>query len=258
MFPFITVFSRRIPTYGLLISLGFLISNAIIYAFIFKKKNESLYFDDFILLETYLFVFGFLGAKILYIAITVYHRGFSIFTNNEALYYVLQAGFVFYGGILGGVLGLYIVKKIHHIDVLRYLNKCMFALPLIHSFGRLGCFCAACCYGIEYHGIFSVMFPESSLAPANLTLFPVQILEAILLLCIAIILFILVLKEKETYNISIYLISYTVVRFFLEYLRGDTVRGRFLFFYTSQWLSIIGFIAGLILLVKKINNQQRN
>lgn len=252
MLPFITVFDKVIPTYGFLIAIGLLVANAILYVAIIKKEN--MLFDDCIFIEAYLFFFGFLGAKILYIIITVCQNGFSILTNTSSLFAVVQGGFVFYGGILGGLFGAYLVKRIHNLDVLLILRKSIFMLPLVHSFGRIGCFCAGCCYGVEYHGVCSVVFPKASLAPPYIPLFPVQIVEAVLLLTIAATVFLLILNKKEAYSIQIYVICYSIVRFLLEYMRGDIVRGYFIFFSTSQWLSLIGLILGIILLRKDSKN----
>ena len=246
MLPFITIFGKVIPTYGLLIAIGLLVANTILYITIIKK---NMLFEDFILLEAYLYLFGFLGAKILYIIISLYQQGFSVLTNAPSLLALMQGGFVFYGGIFGGVFGAYLVKKIHKIDVLLYLQKSLFVLPLVHSFGRIGCFCAGCCYGVEYRGLCSVVFPEGAIAPPHVPLFPVQIVEAVFLLIISAVLFIFILKKKEIYSIPLYLICYCVVRFLLEYTRGDIVRGHFLFFSTSQWVSLMGIILGIILLI---------
>ena len=43
-----------------------------------------------------------------------------------------------------------------------------------------------------------------------------------------------------------YFISYGIIRFSLEFLRGDEIRGRWLIFSTSQWISIVLIIAGII------------
>lgn len=252
MFPFITIFGKVAPVYGLLIAVGLLVANTILYIAIIKKEN--MLFEDFIIFEAYLYLFGFLGAKILYIIISLYQQGFSVLANISSLLALMQGGFVFYGGIFGGLFGMYLVKKIHRIDVLLYLKKSLFVLPLVHSFGRMGCFCAGCCYGVEYNGVCSIVFPKGAIAPPHVPLFPVQIVEAVLLLIIAAALFLFILRKKEIYGIPIYLICYGMVRFLLEYTRGDIVRGHFLFFSTSQWLSLIGIISGIILLRKDIKN----
>jgi phosphatidylglycerol:prolipoprotein diacylglycerol transferase len=51
-------------------------------------------------------------------------------------------------------------------------------------------------------------------------------------------------KEKNPgYVAGIFLLLYSVTRFLIEFLRYD-IRGSFLFFSTSQWISIILFMLG--------------
>ena len=89
----------------------------------------------------------------------------------------------------------------------------------------------------------AVTFPDDVGIPEPLTRFPVQLVESALLICLAIVLFILAYRGKDRRTISIYLIAYAIIRFVLEYLRADAARGRFLFLSTSQWVSILIMIA---------------
>ena len=41
---------------------------------------------------------------------------------------------------------------------------------------------------------------------------------------------------------ALYLFIYAVIRFILEYLRGDEIRGRYLCFSTSQWISLLTIV----------------
>ena len=155
----------------------------------------------------------------------------------------MTSGFVFYGGLIGALLCALLAKKIHKIDVAALLRSCIFFLPLAHGFGRIGCFLGGCCYGIPYDGWLAVTFPDDVGIPEPLTRFPVQLVESALLICLAIVLFILAYRGKDRRTISIYLIAYAIIRFVLEYLRADAARGSFLFLSTSQWISILIVIA---------------
>lgn len=72
----------------------------------------------------------------------------------------------------------------------------------------------------------------------NTVHFPVQLVESISCLVIFIILIIIEKKKESAPLLEIYLLSYAVVRFLLEFLRGDTIRGIFWFLSTSQWISL--------------------
>ena len=124
-------------------------------------------------------------------------------------------------------------------------------IPLIHGFGRVGCFCSGCCYGKEYHGIFSVQFPYNEMIPelSDVPRVPVQLLEAGMNFLVFGILMYIGKKGicKTGQMMGIYLIYYTIARFFLEMLRGDGIRGSIGIFSTSQLISILLLPLGIYL-----------
>ena len=60
----------------------------------------------------------------------------------------LSGGFVFYGGLLGGLAGTWLFCKQRRLSFDTLGRDLVPALPLFHAFGRVGCFLAGCCYGI--------------------------------------------------------------------------------------------------------------
>lgn len=133
-------------------------------------------------------------------------------------------------------------------------------LPIAHGFGRIGCYLTGCCYGIPYNGILSVNYTCSLYVPHNLSLFPVQLLEACLNFILAIILITALLKKGcSIYYFYIYLISYASFRFLLEFLRYDYLeRGVSFCLSPSQIISLIIIIAILAWLIfKKYFNVRR-
>lgn len=247
MHPYITAFGKIIPSYGLLIVSGFLIANIIVFIQLKKMKTSP---DDLILLEAYGIGGGFLGAKILYLLISGKTIDISRLTDPEYLGTIMNMGFVFYGGLLGGLAGVWIASRIHKIPLKFYLEKYIYTVPLVHGFGRIGCFLAGCCYGVPYDGVGAVVFLENSYAISGIPLFPVQLVEAVLLLILAGV--ILYLKEKKNfkYTIELYLMAYSILRFVLEFFRYDTYRGKFWILSTSQWISIMIFGIVVIWLFK--------
>ena len=237
------IFGKDIPAYGLMIVLGTLLANAIAAIIIKKEKRE---FDDVLLIEAYCILFGFLGAKLLYLLVTIKEIDWSRFFEPDYFASIMQGGFVFYGGLIGGLGGAVLASKIHKLDLAYYIKKCIFLIPFIHSFGRIGCFCAGCCYGIPYHGSCAVVFPEGSYAIPGVELFPVQLVESGCLMFIALFLFILVCLKKERFNVELYLILYAIVRFILEDYRYDEARGMYFGLSTSQWISVLMLIAAII------------
>lgn len=240
MLPFIDLKFIKLPMYGLSIMMGILVAGFIANYFIKKEKKV---FEDFILISTLTVAFGFIFAKILYILVSFPIQKFFVvvwqmLTNKNEI----GAGFVFYGGLFGGVLGYYIGTKIVKVNFLEYADMYAFLIPVVHGFGRIGCFCGGCCYGIPYEGPFAVHYknPITSV-PVNIGIFPVQLLETLLLFIVAAILIFLYVKNKKHLFI-VYGFSYSVIRFFLEYLRYDSERGQIGSLSVSQFISLLLFI----------------
>lgn len=242
---YLNLWGLHVPSYGFLILLGALVAN--ISAF-FSVKKWQLDFNDLIILEGYLALGAIVGAKLLYLLVSYEQIDFSQIFDLHYIRVLMGSGFVFYGALIGALIAALLVERVHGIDVALYLSHLIFMVPLMHAFGRMGCFMAGCCYGIPYSGFLKVRFPVGSLAPSGVDLFPVQLVEAVCLLVLAAALFLLDFAFRKKGAVYLYLISYGVLRFVLEYYRYDSARGHFGDFSTSQWLSIAIVIAVVMLL----------
>ena len=229
------LFHITITGYSLFILLGAGIA-MLLAALIIRRHRLS--GDDFIILVTYAIVGGFLGAKLLYLLVNVREIDWSRFFEREYFTVYMRGGFVFYGGLLGAMLTLPLGAKIHKIDPDPYLDRLVFLIPLAHGFGRIGCYCAGCCYGVEYHGPLCIVFPEGTFAPAGVELFPVQFAEAALLFLLSGTLVLLQKKYSGKTCLVWYAGLYGAIRFGLEFLRGDAERGLLMGLATSQWISL--------------------
>lgn len=149
MHVYLHLFGLTIPSYGLLIASGVVIGNIIA----FVLKHEKLDFNDWMILEAYCILGGFLGAKLLYLLVSYKSIDWSRITDFQYFNALMLSGFVFYGGLIFGLIFVFLAGKIHKIPAGIYVRKFIFLIPFMHSFGRVGCFMAGCCYGIPYDGI---------------------------------------------------------------------------------------------------------
>ncbi len=228
-----------IPWYGFCIAIGVICAFLLGY---FLCKHAHVSYDNFILIGAYLFAFGFTGAKILYIIVSWKEINFSYaFQSFKNFNEFIGAGFVFYGGLIGGALGLLFIKKVHHIELKTYISILPPCLSLAHAFGRIGCSLAGCCYGCETTCSFCFEYTKSLAAPNGVKLFPVQGIESASLFLLTIVLVILFIKNTECKTFVVYAAVYSVIRFVLEFFRGDAGRGFAWIFSTSQIISIIVF-----------------
>ncbi len=252
---YLSFFGFTIPSYGFCIALGIVLSN-LLALIIAKKKGLSS--DDLLLIECYSALGMIFFAKLLYIIVSIKYIDFSRLLEPEYLLMLIRGGFVFYGGLFGAFIGAFLVRKIHKVDIGKYLNNFMYMIPLAHAFGRIGCFMAGCCYGAPYSGRLAVVFPQGSFAPAGVPLFPIQLVESVCLFLLATVLFILSYKGKEKGNILMYLAAYSLIRFVLEYYRYDAVRGIVWIFSVSQWISIVIWVILFLLLYEKSRSNYRS
>ena len=248
----------ELPLYGVLFYAG-IAAAAVVAMLISKKRNLSKF--DLVSSGVYAMIGAFLGAKILFWAVSYKEiaEAFKQYPFEDVLFSIIKGGFVFYGGLIGGVLGLVIYVKQFKMSFGAFAEMFSVVIPLGHSIGRVGCFFAGCCYGIEYHGAFSHTYTEvAGNTPIGVPLLPVQLIEAACLLCLFAILLVAFLKKPKNpaFCPSVYAVGYAVIRFALEFFRGDRERGLLVGISTSQWISIVVVCFVVCLSLIKIKNRK--
>ncbi len=236
--------------YGLMILVGAVagIGLALLRAKKYQQKREDVLFSAF-----FAGIGVAVGAKILYI-ITILPdliaNWNTLVQNTEYLFSIISGGFVFYGGLIGAVIMLVIYTRKYRLDTFTMLEVFAPAIPLVHAFGRLGCFCAGCCYGIPVDPPLGMVFAHSVAGPQDVPLLPIQLFESGLNIVLCVVLLSLSRKiNKRGRLLGIYLIAYAVMRFVLEFFRYDYVRGFLLGISTSQWISILLIPIGILFIV---------
>lgn len=250
MITYINLFNTKIPIYGIAFYFGILIA-ATIGAIICKKRKIERF--DLVGSAIYTFIGAIIGSKLLFLAVSLK----TIIENHIPLEAVIKGGFVFYGGLIGGFVGLLIYVKQFKMQLSDFLDVYSVCLPLGHAFGRVGCFFGGCCYGIEHKSPISVIYTETAgNTPLNVPLLPIQLIEAVVLLFFFCIMLALFLKSKSKLLPTIYLIMYSVARFIIEFFRGDSERGALLGISTSQIVSIIIVVLVMICTVVRHNKKR--
>lgn len=167
------------------------------------------------------------------------------------------SGATFYGGLIGAVVlfmavyfvvGHFVFKDKSHIRQFMTMLCCI--VPCIvtaHAFGRIGCLFAGCCHGAPTDSWIGITMLDEHLGWGKYV--PVQLFESIFLFLLASALIYLLLKRKNEYIASIYLIAYGIWRFVIEYFRGDDrgsigVEG----LSPSQLISIIMVVVGVAII----------
>lgn len=248
MHPFLRFGKISLPVYGLLVVFAVVFCIILLSYTPLRRKIPR---EDIIYASLYGMIGAMIGAKALYLLTLlpeIFRHWSTVTAEPTILFTAFYGGFVFYGGLIGGALGLYRYCYRYHLDFIDMADVFAVVLPLGHGIGRIGCFFAGCCYGLPYEGPFAVVFPPGGFGMSGVSLFPLQPVEAIG--DILLFLFLLILfryNMKPGCFSGCYLCCYSVFRFFLEFFRGDELRGILWGLSTSQWLSLFLLFGGIYL-----------
>lgn len=245
MFPHIHFLGLEIPMYGIMLAIGFLVCSVISW---YRTKKRGKNGDNLILIAAFLFGFAMIGGVLFYLFVTYTPAQILALIRAGEWEALLQGGIVFYGALIGGVIGAVVGSRVAHDDIRDYLDIIVPTIPLGHALGRIGCFCAGCCYGRPTQSAIGVVYSHPvGGAPVGIALLPVQLFESAVLILIFIILMTVSRKTESRYLTTVlYCLLYGIARFVLEFFRYDSIRGIAGGLSTSQWISI-GLVAGAVL-----------
>jgi phosphatidylglycerol---prolipoprotein diacylglyceryl transferase len=247
MFPkLISIGSFYIPTYGVLVALGFL---AGLCAMLKLAKRAGMNTDNVMNLAFYCAIAGVLGAKLFMFLFDLpdYLRDPSqIFTLAT-----LQAAGVFHGGFIAALLTAVVVMRRQKMPLFETMDVFAPGVALGQAIGRLGCFAAGCCWGRECDLPWGVRFRSDFAAPVPLDrpLHPVQLYESAANFLIFAVLYRVCSKEHRAgQGIGWYLVLYSATRFIVEFYRvhEQSLVGPFSL---TQWISLGLLTLGVAILL---------
>ena len=210
--PWFTLYS-----YGSFMALG--LGVAILY-FLSSTKKEGI--SGYLILNLIIGIifFAIVGARVFYVLI---HLDYYILHLRE-IYRLWEGGMVLYGGLIFSLaFSIYYIKA-HNFPFGKIADCAAPAVAFGLGIGRIGCFLNGCCYGVPSR--FGFVFPPTSPAGKifpNQTLFPTQIFSSFNLSLMGLVLHLLKKKDIAIGKLLIlFLIFYSIHRFFIEFLRADT------------------------------------
>jgi phosphatidylglycerol---prolipoprotein diacylglyceryl transferase len=227
-------------TYGLLVALAFLAGLAVAARL---GKRTGLNVDALTNLGIYCALAAILGAKVMMLIVDPRYRQDprEIFTFDT-----LQSGGVFYGGLIAALAVSWWYMRRTMLPLAKTADAFAPGIALGHGIGRLGCFSAGCCWGIECRAPWAVTFRDPVAnsqvgVPLGLPLHPTQLYEALAEFVIFAVLYRRFARpHKPGAIISLYLVLYGGARFVVEFYRyheqGNLLGGPL---DTSQWISLV-------------------
>ena len=240
---YFTVLGRPIYFYGVLIALGFLL--AILYCGR-RSKDFGIKADDFYDLMLWLIPFSILGARLYYVAF----RLEEYLPNPESIFAVWEGGLAIYGGIIAGLLVIFLVCRHKKIPLRAMLDLAVHGLLIGQIIGRWGNFMNREAFGAETE-IFCRMGLTS---PDGSTIFvhPTFLYESLWNLALLVFLLLWNRKDRRRYDgqcALFYFFWYGLGRFWIEGLRTDSLYIPGSSIRVSQALSLVLFVCSLIVLL---------
>ena len=205
---------------------------------------------------------GLIGARLLYLMLNwdevlAGKRGGDLLLVPFALW---DGGIVFYGSVIGGIVGVVIFCRRRRINPLAMFDVIGPSMFVGEGFGRIGCFLYGCCFGRACNLPWAVQFPPDSLtfevlskrgtippgAAATIPLHPTQLYSSFAAFMLAgILAWYFRRRPFDGAVLALGWILYPINRYILETLRDDEPKRWGTNFTFSQLMSIGLLISGI-------------
>lgn len=214
--------SWPIRWYGIFIACGFLLAYFLAEHLINKNNLNVNYFNDLILL---ILIFGVVFARIYFVVLS-----WDYFKANLIeIPMIWHGGQSIHGGIFGAILAAIIYTRHKKISFFQYMDIIAVITPLGQAIGRWGNFFNNEAFGKPVNNIILKLYIPNEFRPEQYLkseyFHPTFLYESILDIFIFIFLFAMFPKWKEKPGKIFwsYLLSYSIIRFFIEFLRTDSI-----------------------------------
>ncbi len=211
MYPYPLLFGK-VYLYGIMTALGLLSCFCVLYLYS-RRIGVSTKLIDFA------FYNGVASIAVGYAFAALWQAIYEFIENPENGFHF--GGITVVGGLIGGA-GFFLLvyfafyrrrSKERLIHILPVIPCCIL---VAHAFGRVGCFFAGCCHGMRTDSIFGVKFPR-----LPYPVLPTQLYEAIFLFLMFGVCTFLLLRYKYKLTLPLYMFTYGIFRFVIEFFRDD-------------------------------------
>jgi phosphatidylglycerol:prolipoprotein diacylglycerol transferase len=240
---YFTVFGINIYFYGVIIGLGFILG--MLYC-AHKSRDFGLVPDDVYDLMIWLIPFSIIGARLYYV---LFELDYYIQNPGDILA-IRNGGLAIYGGIIAGVIVIFLLCRHKKIPMAAMLDLVVFGLLIGQILGRWGNFMNREAFGAE-----TTVFCRMGLtSPEGSTVYvhPTFLYESLWNLGIFIFLTVFTKKGKRKYDgqcILLYFLLYGIGRSWIEGLRTDSLYIGTTGIRVSQALSLALAVTALVILI---------
>lgn len=246
------IFGLPINYYGLISALGYLLGVVVTCLYAKKRGFKT---DDIVTLACFVIPLAIIGARIYYVLFSL-----DEFTNFWDVFKIWEGGLGFYGGLIGGTLGVVLYCVILKKNFLKLADIVVAGLVIGQGVGRWGNFVNQEAFGYYIDNPSLQWFPfgvyiEHCQQPGcactghgwHLATFFYEFMNNTIIFIVLSILLYKVKFKNDGIVAASYLIMYGACRFVVEGLRTDSLY--FGLFRISQLLSIVFIICGVAYIV---------
>lgn len=239
-----TIWGFEIRWYSVLLLTAIIIA---MFLFIREGKRFNIPKDFTFNLAFWVIIFGIISARLYYCIFN-----FSLYKDNLIdIFKIWEGGLAIHGGIIGGFITLLVYTKRYSVNTYKVTDMAVVPLLLAQAIGRWGNF-----FNSEAHGaattvehLMELHIPEKiieGMKIGNVYYHPTFFYESIFCLVGFLLLFIIRRFRyiKRGQLTSLYLMYYSVGRFFIESYRTDSlmIGG----FKAAQIISVVLFLIGMV------------
>ncbi|MCM8804122.1 MAG: prolipoprotein diacylglyceryl transferase [Candidatus Omnitrophica bacterium] len=228
--------------YGVFVAIAVFVS-----VYLFQKEAIKEGYDEKIISQIIFWTifFGIIGGRFLHIFVNLPYY----YLHPLEILKIRNGGLAVEGAIIFSLFFLILYSKIKRISTIHLLDTISIFVPLGQAIGRIGCFLNGCCYGKYTDFFFGVKFPflEKKVHPTQIYYSTSYLILFFVLKNLSI-----KLKKGEGFIFSTYLIGFSLIRYFIDFLRGD-LKKTSLDLYSTQIIAILIFIGtGVYIIIKML------
>jgi phosphatidylglycerol:prolipoprotein diacylglycerol transferase len=243
MHPEIEIGPLTLQTFGIMFALGFVAAGALVARRLKELAKPVDWAYEMIFAAL---VGGIVGARIDFVI-----QNYDSVSDDLLGNIFSGAGLVWFGGAVGGALGVVLWARWRRMLDLRLLDLCAPGLAIGYAVGRIGCQLSGDGdYGIPWDGPWAMAYPEGTVA-TDVPVHPTPIYETLAMGLVTYVLWRLRFSFRPGLLFALYLVLAGAERFLVEFVRrNDEVA---LGLTQAQLISLAMIAAGGVWLVVKAN-----
>ncbi|MCM8768330.1 MAG: prolipoprotein diacylglyceryl transferase [Candidatus Omnitrophica bacterium] len=238
---FIKIGNFVIYWYGVMAAIGVLVASLLFQRLALKAGCQQKAISDILV---WVVISGLVGARLVHV-----FTHFLYYSRHPLeIFQLRNGGLAIQGGIIGGLIFLWIYSLAHRLSFFRIGDLVAQVAPLGQAIGRLGCFLHGCCYGKPTNSVIGVYFPalEGKVHPTELYYLVANLAVFFSLR------FLSSRQGRPGVIFCLYLMAMGLIRYNLDFLRGDLTVGR-LGLYPTQTFGVVLFFIGSFCLFHLMN-----